>query len=286
MTRLPTLGVEATGVGTTVILVQDAEVVYRSTEAPLNLLHDATAFERLAEIIKQSGAAAAGLGLSGLRSARQGALLEMQLRARTGVVTVVGDDTEAAQLGAFGGEPGIIVIAHTGSNSFGRNAEGRAARSGGNGRIVGDEGSHYWIGTEALRQALRSRDGRGAKSPRLEKAISDAFGVDLETMTIRVTEQVDDASLAAQIASATMNVKEPILDQILGQAADDLVAHVSALRATLGELPVAMSGSVFDHPYIRERFVASTGAVDAAAAPVFGAVVLAGLHTESRDMGW
>jgi len=286
MAGLPILGVEATGVGTQAVLVQDGEVVSRFTEGPLNVLLDSSAFDRLANLIKESGAAAAGLGLAGLHSKRETHLLEMQLRAKTGVSAVVADDTEVAQLGAFNGGPGIVVIAHTGSNSFGRDASGRAARAGGYGHLIGDEGSHYWIGSQALRRAVRSADGRGAKSAALEQAVTSAYGTDLETIMTRVTEQAADPSLIARIAKTVMNLEDRVVKEILDEAADDLVAHVTALRAQLGHLPVAMYGSVFEHPYIRQRFVTSTGAVEAAAAPVFGAVVLASRPTATRDMGF
>jgi hypothetical protein len=83
-----------------------------------------------------------------------------------------------------------------------------------------------------------------------------------------------------------MSLEDPIMKEILDEATDDLVAHVTALRAQLGHLPVAMYGSVFQHPYIRQRFVTATGAVDAASPPVFGAVVLASRPTAGRDMGF
>jgi N-acetylglucosamine kinase-like BadF-type ATPase len=286
MAGLPVLGVEATGVGTQAVLVQDGEVVSRFTEGPLNVLLDPSAFDRLAHLIKESGASAAGLGLAGLHSKREASLLEMQLRAKTGVAAVVADDTEVAQLGAFNGGPGIVVIAHTGSNSFGRDANGRAARAGGYGHVIGDEGSHYWIGSQALRRAMRSCDGRGAKSHALEQAITSAYGTDLETVMTRVTEQAADPSLVSRLAKTVMSLEDPIMKEILDEATDDLVAHVTALRAQLGHLPVAMYGSVFQHPYIRQRFVTATGAVDAASPPVFGAVVLASRPTAGRDMGF
>lgn len=286
MAGLPILGVEATGVGTQAVLVQDGEVVSRFTEGPLNVLLDTSAFDRLANLIKESSASAAGLGLAGLHSKREAHLLEMQLRAKTGVSAVVADDTEVAQLGAFNGGPGIVVIAHTGSNSFGRDATGRAARAGGYGHVIGDEGSHYWIGSQALRRAVRSADGRGVKSQALEQAITSAYGTDLETVMTRVTEHAADPSLIARIAKTVMDLQDPVMKEILDEATDDLVAHVTALRAQLGHLPVAMWGSIFEHPYIRNRFVTATGAVDAASAPVFGAVVLASRPTASRDMGF
>ena len=44
---------------------------------------------------------------------------------------------------------------------YGRNARGEAARAGGWGHMIGDEGSGYWIGREALAAVMRASDGRG-----------------------------------------------------------------------------------------------------------------------------
>ena len=51
--------------------------------------------------------------------------------------------------------------AGTGSIVYGRNASGLAARAGGWGHMIGDEGSGYWIGREALAAVVRAADGRG-----------------------------------------------------------------------------------------------------------------------------
>mgnify|MGYP000036730599 CR=1 FL=1 len=58
-------------------------------------------------------------------------------------------------LAAGSASEGIAVIAGTGSVAWGTNAAGRQARSGGWGYLLGDEGSGYWIGREAVRHSLR-----------------------------------------------------------------------------------------------------------------------------------
>ncbi|WP_146361215.1 N-acetylglucosamine kinase [Arthrobacter yangruifuii] len=50
---------------------------------------------------------------------------------------------------------GIAVIAGTGSVAWGITGSGRQARSGGWGYLLGDEGSGYWLGREAVRHTLR-----------------------------------------------------------------------------------------------------------------------------------
>ncbi len=60
-------------------------------------------------------------------------------------------DAQAAYLGALGTEPGLLVLAGTGSIVVGRSARRRWVRRGGLGPLLGDEGSAFWIGREWLR---------------------------------------------------------------------------------------------------------------------------------------
>ena len=66
-------------------------------------------------------------------------------------VVVVNDALVALETGAPGA-PGVVIISGTGSIAYGRNARGEAARAGGWGYMLGDEGGGYWIGRAALRR--------------------------------------------------------------------------------------------------------------------------------------
>ncbi len=90
-------------------------------------------------------------------------------------VLVVNDALVALEAGAPG-LPGVVIISGTGSISYGRNARGEAARSGGWGYVLGDEGSGYWIGRAALRAVLRESDKRGPKTA-LTRMLLEHFGV-------------------------------------------------------------------------------------------------------------
>ena len=69
-------------------------------------------------------------------------------------ITVVGDHVIAHEA-AFGGEPGVLIIAGTGSIVYGVDARGATARAGGWGPVVSDEGSGNWIGRKAVAVCLR-----------------------------------------------------------------------------------------------------------------------------------
>ncbi len=59
-------------------------------------------------------------------------------------------DAPIAHAGALAGEPGIVVIAGTGSVAYCVDASGRAEQFGGWGYLFGDEGSAFWIAREAI----------------------------------------------------------------------------------------------------------------------------------------
>jgi N-acetylglucosamine kinase-like BadF-type ATPase len=58
------------------------------------------------------------------------------------------------------GHIGVTVDAGTGAMARGWSKDGREAGAGGWGATLGDEGSGYWIGMEAMRAILKAFDGR------------------------------------------------------------------------------------------------------------------------------
>jgi N-acetylglucosamine kinase-like BadF-type ATPase len=72
-------------------------------------------------------------------------------------------DAPIAHAAALRGEPGIVVIAGTGSAAFTRARDGRAATFGGWGYLFGDEGSAFWIARRAFESAVLCADGCAAR---------------------------------------------------------------------------------------------------------------------------
>ncbi|HEY3925703.1 MAG TPA: BadF/BadG/BcrA/BcrD ATPase family protein, partial [Acidothermaceae bacterium] len=230
-----------------------------------------------------------------------------RLTAATRIDVVVVDDTEAALAGAFGAGPGVIVVAGTGSNALGQSGDGRTARAGGYGFLVGDEGSAYWFASQAMRAALHSHDGSGPKSPALEAAVIAEYGLDFDAIVRLIYRDPADRQLLTRLAPTVMALPDdPVMTAILDAGCDYLIALANVLRAQLGsgqlgsgqlssgqlssqkrgdELPVAMHGGVFSNPYVRSRFVSTTGAQTATRAPEFGAVDLAMRHHRRSDHG-
>jgi N-acetylglucosamine kinase-like BadF-type ATPase len=66
---------------------------------------------------------------------------------------VVISDVEAAYLAALGANPGVLLLAGTGSIALGRNRRGRWHRAGGLGPLLGDDGSAFSVGRAWLRSS-------------------------------------------------------------------------------------------------------------------------------------
>ena len=98
------------------------------------------------------------VGLAGLSIDAVREWAEREIADVVGGDLLLSGDEEIALSGAFKGGPGILVIAGTGSNVMGRAADGTMYSAGGWGPALGDEGSGFWIGQEALRAGFWAKD--------------------------------------------------------------------------------------------------------------------------------
>lgn len=149
---------------------------------------------------------------------------------------IVESDARIALEGAFKGEPGIILIAGTGSIAFGKDTKGIVHRVGGWGRILGDEGSGFFIGRAGITAVTRFIDGRGNKTL-LTKLLAEKFRLtdQTEIITAVYKDNFDVASVAPLVLEAAAK-KDQVSRLIIEQAAAELTDHVRALAEKL--LPV------------------------------------------------
>jgi len=166
-------------------------------------------------------------------------------------VLVVNDALVALEAGAPG-SPGIVIICGTGSIAYGRNGNGAAARAGGWGHIVGDEGSGYWIGRQAVQAVMRDADGRGPATT-LSKHVLAHFDVPAASNLIHVVygPQGANRSIAmlgpsVQLASETGDpVASAILDRAAGELAIAARSVAERLKLTGQSFPFVLAGGVF-----------------------------------------
>jgi glucosamine kinase len=147
----------------------------------------------------------------------------------------VGTDVHAAFHDAFGAGPGALLIAGTGSIAYGRAEDGREGRVGGWGHHIGDEGSAYAMGREALRRAARAVDGRGSKTTLVDDILLE-LGVSSmdDVVTWRATASKGEVAALAPLVTAAAAAGDMIAREIQGKAVEDLERHVVAVLEKLG----------------------------------------------------
>jgi len=150
-------------------------------------------------------------------------------------VLVVNDALIALVAGARDA-PGIVIIAGTGSIVYGRNAAGESARAGGWGHMVGDEGSGYWIGREAVAAVMRAADGRGPRT-RLTDEILAHFRVGDASRLPRIVydREVPRMNVAAlgPIIQGVAAAGDTVATRILERAAEELVLAAQSVATRL-----------------------------------------------------
>jgi N-acetylglucosamine kinase-like BadF-type ATPase len=178
------LGVDGGGTKTHAVLTDGRDqVVGEGFAGPSNplrvgVVHAAAAvreaFDRAVSEagVRRADVAAAQVGLAGVRRADLRERVRDELVAALGIAAVeVVTDAEIALYGATDGEPGLVIIAGTGSICCGRNARGRRVCAGGWGPLAGDEGGGIWIARRALQSVARATDGRGPATALVESCL-------------------------------------------------------------------------------------------------------------------
>lgn len=161
----------------------------------------------------------------------------------------VGTDVEAAFYDAFGDGPGVLLLSGTGSVAWGRGEDGEVARVGGWGALLGDEGSGYALGLEALRAVARSVDERTAGTRLAPRILTRVGLADMEDLVpwVALATKGEVAALAPVVLQAAEE-GDPTAQEILHHATLQLHGHVETLLERLGpweRVPgVALAGGI------------------------------------------
>ncbi|MCD4853200.1 ATPase [Arthrobacter sp. AK01] len=194
-------------------------------------------------------------------------------------ITVVHDSR--LLLAAGGASTGVAVIAGTGSAAWGKNDAGEEARAGGWGYLLGDEGSGFWLGREAVRHSLR-RMNQGLEPDRLSRALLDSCGVDEPGKLIALFHSPDTGrrywAQQARLVVEAADTGDETSKALVEQAGRDLAELAGqAVRQLRLDGPVILgSGLGMNVPRLQEAFkakLAEDGIVDVRILqqdPVFG----------------
>lgn len=173
---------------------------------------------------------------------------DTELKAKLSIDT----DAIVALAGAFGMGEGIIIISGTGAICFGKNSQGKVVRSGGWGYLLGDEGSGYFIGREAIIAALKDFDGRGEKT-QLRTELEQNFKViSIDQIIPQIYQnKIDRVAIAglAPMVFEQANKGDTIAEDIIRRTGRELGNLAKAVAQRLkfenDEIKVALIGSVF-----------------------------------------
>lgn len=203
--------------------------------------------------LRRNDLVAAEIGLAGARKPELSARMrESLLNLGIGEIIVVGD-ADIALYGATEGEPGLIVIAGTGSICCGINARGKASTAGGWGPIAGDEGAGAWISRRALRAVAHAVDGRGPTTSITEAAcayfhVTDP--IDLSTAIYAPTITNERLAGFGKLVINAAKAKDAVALEILCEGGRELglaaVAVIRNLKLERETFQVGYVGGVFD----------------------------------------
>jgi len=203
--------------------------------------------------IRRTDIIAAEVGLAGARRK------ELSARMREALLTlgipeifVVGD-ADIALYGATEGEPGLIVIAGTGSICCGINGRGKSFCAGGWGPIAGDEGAGAWIARRALRSIAHATDGRGPATSLSAAATSYFYVSDpIDLSTAIYAPSITNERLAgfAKFVIEAAKEEDEVAREILREGGAELgaaaVAVIRRLKLERERFQVAYVGGVFE----------------------------------------
>jgi len=281
------LGIDGGGSKTTCAVGDEVSLLAKVTAGPSNITRvgEARAREALHKAIREACAAAriapqrvqrACIGAAGAaREENAGAVYNIIAEIISGGIEVVGD-MQIAQAAAFGEEPGVVVIAGTGSIAYGRDAHGRTARAGGWGYTISDEGSAHWIGAAAVSALLRvidhTEDGQAtAEASLLFGEMKAAWGLgSVDELAGAANATSRFARLFPAILTAA-DAGDALAQRVLAQAGREL-AQLAAIvvrrlfvegNGNSHAVLLAMAGGVFRHSLIvREVFRDALGKLD------------------------
>jgi N-acetylglucosamine kinase-like BadF-type ATPase len=227
------------------------------------------------------GASRVGIGVSGLTEAEtRPEVLLTSAQALGARELVLAHDSVTAYLAALDHARGVVVAAGTGAVTF---AVGRyeVARVDGWGNLMGDAGSGYWIGREALDAVMRQHDGRGPATELTARVQQDFPRLDSAYIELQGDPQRVGRIAAYAEAVTALADSDPVAADIVDRAAAQLALAAATALRRVGEdscpkPTVRAVGGVFKAACVFEAFERRLGAQ-------FAAIDVRRTHTDALD---
>ena len=198
------------------------------------------------------------LGASGITNGNVRKAAENVLGTAGFPYRIMGDH-EIAHTGALDGKEGLILISGTGSICYGRTADGRSTITGGWGHLIGDSGSGYGLGRDALAAVSKEFDGYGQKTM-LKDMLAGELGLDTEEKIVSYVYSNDKSAIASlsPLVDRACRQGDGVASAIVEANARELTDIVIAAAGRLGfvHCDVALLGGLMEHPTcLKETFI-------------------------------
>jgi N-acetylmuramic acid 6-phosphate etherase len=262
------LGIDGGGTHTVALLAagdtpEHGSVLGRGEAGPSNLhaVGGGNALRALDEAVAAAFAAArldrlpvdaACLGLAGAgREEDQQVILDWARRANLAQHLEVTSDAAVLLAAGTADKWGLAVVAGTGSIAYGRSADGRSARAGGWGYLLGDEGSGYALVMAALQAVAWAADGRGAPTSLTDRFLAKVGLNQPQGLVAAVYQGSWDRTALASLSPLVLEAAETgdaVARKIMDEGASELALAAAAVARNLGlgtlPVPVALAGGV------------------------------------------
>ncbi|MCW2871330.1 BadF/BadG/BcrA/BcrD ATPase family protein [Actinacidiphila oryziradicis] len=274
------IGIDAGGTRTRAYLAEaapDGAVLGEGVGGPANALstgqaevirHLSAAIEAAVPPEHRSAVRAVAGGFAGASRDAGRRLAESCLRAALGGAGIAAEDVAVygdieIAFAAAPGAPtdGLVLIAGTGAVAARIENRRRAALADGDGWLLGDAGSGFWLGREVIRAALRALDGRGPWTSLVERVAAHYLPSQggpylarerpgqgererLRALIVPAAYAEPPVRLArlSPLAVAAEEAGDEVAMALLDDAADELGATVAALDLHDDEPLVATGG--------------------------------------------
>lgn len=271
------LGVDGGGSRTRVLLCdREGRILGRGAAGPTNIqeVPETDRRSNLAEAVDaalvscpDASIRAAFLGLAGIVGAadrKKARRMAAEVPALENATIETNHDIRIALAGGLAGEPGIALIAGTGSSCYGRNAKGESYQCGGWGSLADDIGSGGWLGLRALECCVRQADGRETETG-VKAAVFDFLGIrSMDDFQARVHDGSLDRTERGRLAPRMVELAahgDTAATRLLASGCRGLaeLVEVTARELQMTAPPVAVVGGLTENPVFRNTLDQAIG---------------------------
>ncbi|EWG07446.1 MAG: BadF/BadG/BcrA/BcrD type ATPase [Candidatus Aramenus sulfurataquae] len=196
------------------------------------------------------------IGLAGLDSRHDYEVLSRALYG-IGKKVIIEHDSFIALYAETRGKPGVITIAGTGSVVVAYDGKKRY-KYGGEGWLLSDDGSSYWMGRKALRTLTKMLDGRMEMTKMGEMLLKEMKIRDLDDLikwAYHEGHKVNEIAGLAKVVDRAASEGDAIAKEIIYNAAKELSSITIYASRKISERKAYLSGGIFSSELYLKYFI-------------------------------